>query len=55
MTEILYAVGILVALLFIWDRLNRSKVERLRRQGLYPAPGQETEGEVIALWPQPSR
>ena len=47
--EILYAVGIILALLIIVDKLNRARVDRLRGRGIYPPSGQETEANVERL------
>ena len=47
--ELLYVVGGLVAVLVVWGAMNRSRVEHLRQQGIYPAPGQETEADVERL------
>ncbi len=49
MTEILYAAGILLALVFVVDKLNRARVDRLRGRGIYPPSGQETEADVERL------
>ena len=49
MTEILYGVASLIALVFLVDRISRARVERLRQQGVYPASGQESEADVERL------
>lgn len=49
MTEILYGVVIVIALFFLVDKISRARVDRLRQQGIYPAPGQETEADVERL------
>jgi ribosomal protein L7/L12 len=47
--EILYGVAIVIALLFLVDKISRARVERLRQQGIYPPAGQETEADVERL------
>ena len=49
MVEFLYVIGAILALLFIVDKLNRARVDRLRGRGIYPASGQETEADVERL------
>lgn len=49
MTEILYGVAIVIALFFLFDKISRGRVDRLRKEGLYPPSGQETEGDVERL------
>ena len=49
MVEILYVIGGIVALLFIVDKLNRARVDRLRGRGIYPPSGQETAADVERL------
>jgi len=49
LTEVLYVVGGLVALLVIWGAINRSRVDHLRQEGIYPAPGRETDRDVERL------
>ena len=45
---LIIAVG-LVAILSFADRLQQRKIEGLRRRGLYPLEGQETEAHVDSL------
>ncbi len=47
--EILYVLGIVVALVFILDKLNRLRVGRLRERGIYPPRGQGSEADVERL------
>ena len=49
MTEALYVVGGLVALLVLWGWVSQSRIDRSRQQGIYPEPGQETDRDVERL------
>jgi len=46
---ILIAVLGLIALVFLLDRVNQRKIESLRRRGIYPLAGQESEADIERL------
>ena len=47
--NVLYALAIVVVLVFIWAKLNRSTGERLPRRDLSPPSGGGTEADVERL------
>jgi ribosomal protein L7/L12 len=47
--QILIVIGALLALGFFMVQRRRSKVESLRRTGVYPRAGEETEADVDRL------
>ena len=47
--DIFYALGIVVALVFLWARLNRSTGGRLRRRDTLPPRGQGSQADVERL------
>lgn len=47
--QILIVIGALVVLGFFMVQRRRSKIEDLRRTGVYPRPGEETEADVDRL------
>ncbi|UCG52926.1 MAG: hypothetical protein JSW58_05040 [Candidatus Latescibacterota bacterium] len=46
---IILAILGFVAIVILIDRINQSKIERLRRAGVYPLPGQESDRDVERL------
>jgi ribosomal protein L7/L12 len=47
--QILIVIGALLALGFFMVQRRRSKIENLRRTGVYPRAGEETEADIDRL------
>ena len=47
--QVLIVIGALLVLGFFMFQRRRSKIEDLRRTGVYPRPGEETEADIDRL------
>lgn len=47
--QVLIVIGALVVLGFAMARRRRDKIDNLRRTGVYPRPGEETEADIDRL------